>query len=201
MSQHPPDPKPDDHLTPIVAANLRRLRAERGLSLEQLAQKSGVSRTMLHQIETLKSTPTIALLWKIANGLDEPFNALLAEAPRIGLTVLRQAQAKRLFNAEETFSSRALFPFDGERRLAEFYELRIRPGGREEAEAHARGTQEHLILVQGGPVTVSLAGQEAVLHPHDALIFDADVAHSYRNDGTEQEALLYLMMVYRRGGT
>ena len=52
-----------------VAANLRRLRAERDLTLDQLSEASGVSRAMLNQIETGKSVPTIATLWKVAAGL------------------------------------------------------------------------------------------------------------------------------------
>lgn len=195
------DPTQPDQMTATVAANLRRLRAEHRLSLEDLAQQSGVSRTMLHQIESLKSTPTIALVWKIANGLGVPFSELITGETKAGLVVLKREQAKLLFNAEQTFSSRALFPFDGVRRTAEFYELRIKPGGSESADAHATGTQEHLVLVTGEQVTVTLNGQTATLRPHDAVVFTADVPHSYRNDSATAEALLYLMMVYQeRGG-
>src|SRR5689334_16779324 len=52
-------------LAPVVGANLRRLRVRRGLSLERLAQRSGVSRAMLSQIELGQSAPTINVLWKI----------------------------------------------------------------------------------------------------------------------------------------
>lgn len=189
-----------DQMTSAVAANLRRLRSEHHLSLDELASRSGVSRTMLHQVENLKSTPTIALLWRIATGLGVPFSALIEEESKAGLTVLKREQAKLLFNADQSFSSRALFPFDGTKRQSEFYELRIKPGGLEQAEAHAQGTQEHLVLVSGGEVAIEIGGQTAVLRPHDAVVFAADAPHSYRNRSADQEALLYLLMVYARPG-
>ena len=188
-----------EHLTASVAGNLRRLRAEHDLTLDELAKRAGVSRAMLHQIESGKSTPTIALLWKIAAGLDVPFSTLIDEPARTTTTLLRRANAKLLFNSDQTFSSRALFPFDGSRRSAEFYELRISPGGLEQAEAHAPGTSENLVLVSGGPVEVEVAGTTHKLEANDVLVFTADVAHSYRNIGKKDEAQLYLMMTYRSG--
>lgn len=185
-----------DDMTAAVAANVRRLRADMHLSLDDVASRAGVSRTMLHQIESLKSTPTIALLWKIANGLGVPFSTLIKEEERGTLTVLKREQAKLLTNADHSFSTRALFPFDGTKRSAEFYELRIKPGGIEQADAHRPGTCEHLVLVSGDEVTVELNGQTAILRPHDAVVFSADTPHVYHNRSKSREALLYLMMTY-----
>jgi transcriptional regulator with XRE-family HTH domain len=185
-----------DLASSAVADNLRRLRKQHKLSLDELALRSGVSKTMLHQIESRKSTPTISLLWKVATGLGVPFSNLIQQEERAGLTVLRRENAKLLFNADQTFSSRALFPFDGSRRQAEFYELRIKPGGHEQAEAHAAGTMENLILVSGETTTITLGTQTATLKPGDAIVFEAAVPHSYRNDSQTKEAVLYLVMTY-----
>src|SRR5213075_2573730 len=85
-----PDHKNDAaDLAPVVGGNLRRLRTKRGLSLERLAQLSGVSRAMLGQIELGQSAPTINVLWKIAAGLGVTFSALLTAQPRSGPRVLR----------------------------------------------------------------------------------------------------------------
>jgi transcriptional regulator with XRE-family HTH domain len=133
-------------LPAIVGRNLRRLRTRRGHSLERLARQSGVSRAMLGQIETGKSVPTIALLWKVANALNVPFaNLLQSDDPR-GAVVLRRSEAKLLTSSQGQFTSRALFPFESGRRV-EFYELKIAPLHREAAEAHAPGTRENLFVV------------------------------------------------------
>ncbi|MBI3784158.1 MAG: helix-turn-helix domain-containing protein, partial [Deltaproteobacteria bacterium] len=119
-------------LTPAVGGNLRRLRAQRGWSLEKLAQASGVSRAMLGQIELQQSTPTINVVWKIARALDVPFSAMISQPGESGPKLLPAARAKILTSRDGGFSSRALFPFD-EPRSVEFYELRLAPQATEHA--------------------------------------------------------------------
>ena len=185
---------PSAELSAALARNLRRLRTRRGHSLERLARLSGVSRAMLGQIETGKSVPTISLLWKVANALNVPFASLLAVGETPGLAVLRREGAKILASSEGRFTSRALFPFDEERRV-EFYELRLAPLHREEAAGHAPGTRENLVVIHG-TVEIRVEGEApVVLCQGDAVLFEADVPHSYRNLG-ETEAEIYLVMTY-----
>src|SRR5262245_40312410 len=98
--QRPADPRgetsPSRDLTPVVGGNLRRLRSQRGLSLERLSQLSGVSRAMLGQIELGQSAPTINVLWKISSALGVPFSALISSRSQGGVHVLRADQAKLL---------------------------------------------------------------------------------------------------------
>jgi transcriptional regulator with XRE-family HTH domain len=176
-----------------VGANLRDIRGQRGLSLERLAQASGVSRAMLGQIELGQSTPTINVLWKIARALELPFSALIA-TPLAGQTkVLPATRGKVLKSADGTFSSRALFPFD-ERRTVEFYELRLAPRAAERAEPHAAGTIENLVVTNGS--LEMIVGREThLLSTGDAIQFEADTAHEYRNPGNT-ECVMYLVMTY-----
>lgn len=188
----PIDPVAD--LPLIVGRNLRRLRVRQGHSLERLAKQSGVSRAMLGQIETGKSVPTIGLLWKIAIALGVPFANLIAAEDARGTLVLRRANAKLLSSNQGQFTSRALFPFDSERQV-EFYELRLAPLHRENADAHAPGTRENLVVARGAVEIISGSGRPVTLSEGDAILFEADVPHSYRNLGTE-EAILFLVMTY-----
>ena len=190
----PSEPEaPSGILNQTVGQNLRRLRTRRGLSLERLAQVSGVSRSMLGQIELGQSAPTINVLWKIAQALDVPFSALLAESARGGTQVLTALSTKKLSSMDGSFSSRALFPYDGPRRV-EFYELRLQPGGVEEAAPHAPGTTENLV-VNRGQIEIVVGDQAHALHEDDAIVFEADVPHVYRNTGAH-EAVMYLVMTY-----
>jgi len=185
-------PPPQD-LTPIVGTNLRRLRSHRGLSLERLSQLSGVSRAMLGQIELGQSAPTINVLWKIASALGVPFSALISARGSAGPHVLRADQAKLLRSADGSFSSRALFPFDEPRRV-EFYELRLAPGGVERADAHNPGTTENLVVASGA-LEIEVEGKKEQLSAGDAIVFEADRPHVYRNRSGE-ETVLYLVMTY-----
>ena len=178
----------------IVGRNLRRLRTRRGHSLERLAKLSGVSRAMLGQIETGKSAPTISLLWKVATALGVPFANLLTAQDSQSTAVLRSDRAKVLASSDGRFRSRALFPFDGERKV-EFYELHLAAHHREDAQAHAPGTRENLIVAKGAIEIVTGKERPHTLAEGDAILFEADVPHSYRNLGSV-EAVLYLVMTY-----
>lgn len=177
-----------------VGANLERLRKQRGLSLERLAALSSVSRAMLGQIEAGESTPTIALLWKVARGLDVRFADLLGDERSDDVQLLPATGAKVLRSTDGAFSSRALFPFDGRRR-AEFYELRLRGRHIERAEPHAEGTYENLV-VQSGRLRLTVGCAAPLdLRAGDAIYFRADVPHSYENPST-RDTVMYLVMTY-----
>jgi transcriptional regulator with XRE-family HTH domain len=180
-------------LAPVVGANLRRLRTRRGLSLERLAQISGVSRAMLGQIELGQSAPTINVLWKIARALEVTFSALISARTQSGALVLRSTESKILTSKDRSFSSRALFPFDEPRRV-EFYELRLGGGAVEDADAHPPGTSENLV-VTAGTIEIDVGGDTHRLEAGDSILFEADSPHAYRNPG-KVEAVMYLVMTY-----
>jgi transcriptional regulator with XRE-family HTH domain len=178
----------------IVGANLRRLRTRRGLSLDSLAKISGVSRAMLSQVELGRSVPSINVVFKVARAFGLPFSSLLAGVATRRAHVMPASTAKTLHSTSGEFSTRVLFPFSAERKT-EFYELRLSAGGVEEADAHAPGTMENLIVVRG-ELEITIAEGQYLLPPGDAFVFQADEPHKYRNLANE-EALIYLVMTYQ----
>jgi transcriptional regulator with XRE-family HTH domain len=186
-------PDADQDLAPVVGKNLRRLRMQRGLSLERLAKASGVSRAMLGQIELGQSAPTINVLWKIARALDLPFSALITSTGGSGTRVLRAHQSKRLTSHDGRFVSRALFPFDEPRRV-EFYELQLKAHSEEQADAHPPGTMENLAILRG-TLEMEVGTERHLLGTGDAIVFEADKPHVYRNVGDE-DVTMYLVMTY-----
>jgi transcriptional regulator with XRE-family HTH domain len=188
-----PEADPQGDLGAVVGLNIKRLRAGRNLSLEALARLSNVSRAMLGQIETGRSVPTINVVWKIAQAFEVPFSTLIAAPGLERIRVMPAAGSKLLTSASGVFSSRALFPFDGERRT-EFYELRLLAGGTETAEAHAVGTKENLVVARGS-MEISIGEDVRLLGTGDAILFDADQPHAYRNPGKD-ETVAYLVMTY-----
>jgi rhodanese-related sulfurtransferase/transcriptional regulator with XRE-family HTH domain len=183
----------DAELDAIVGANVHHLRTERGLSLDVLAGLSGVARQALGQIELGRMVPTVATLWKIASAFDVPFSVLLARPVDRSTRVLRQSRAKRLVSADGRFSSRALF-LPGDRGKVEFYELWLAGHGREDAEPHAPGTREHL-MVTSGRLTLEVGPETFELARGDAIVFTADVRHAYINPASE-ECSMNLVMTY-----
>ncbi|XDD49081.1 helix-turn-helix domain-containing protein [Leptospira sp. WS92.C1] len=183
-----------EHITEVVKENLKLIRHTKGFSLDKLASRCGVSRAMLSQIEQGKSVPTISVLWKIANGLNVPFSELLKEKGTEGIIVMKAENTKVLFSSSKVFSSRALFPYNGNRKT-EFYELILKPGGIEVAESHQSGTTENIVVVSG-KLRLRVGEKVVELEPKDSVFFRADIPHEYSNP-TDQETLMYLVMDYR----
>jgi len=186
-------PRTELDLGPVVGENLKRLRTKRGLSLDRLAKSSGVSKSMLGQVEQGSSTPTVNTVWKIASALQVPFAALIERQAAPPTAVMRQREAKVLKSADGRFVSRALFPFDAP-RPTEFYQLRFEVGAEERADAHAPGTRESL-AVHEGRLLIEAGRMSEVLEPGDACVFEADRPHRYRNVG-EVPVVAYLVMTY-----
>jgi transcriptional regulator with XRE-family HTH domain len=160
-----------------VAQKLKELRKSLGLSLDEVATRSGVSRAMLSQIETLKTNPTIAVLWKIANGLQVSFADLLQLEAAPDVRLSRAKQARYLFSEDGAFKSRPLLS-NVPGHQVELYELHLQPESQQEADAHPAGTYEQLI-VQSGKIELELESATYSLGPADALFFPADRPHRY----------------------
>ncbi|AKU97850.1 Transcriptional regulator [Labilithrix luteola] len=182
-------------LDAIVGENLKRLRSERGWSLDIVAGMTGVGRQTLGQIELGRTVPSLGTLWKIARAFDVPFSVLLAQPTDLGTRIFRRSNARPILDADGRFSSRALFSPDDKGRF-EFYELFLAARSREEAEAHAPGTRENLLVTQGRLV-LELGKETFELAKGDAIAFTADVPHAYVNASNE-ECWMSLVMTYPR---
>ncbi len=182
-------------LTRRVADNLRALRRQRDLSLDDLAARSGVSRATLSQIETSKTNPTIAILWKIAAGLGVPFASLLGEERVERVRVLRRGDVQVLRSADGRMESRPLTPA-GASPQAECYELRLAPRSTSQSEPHARGTCESLTVLTG-VLRLHVGDQVCDLAAGDSVYFEADVAHAYENPGRVESRYINVILYNR----
>jgi transcriptional regulator with XRE-family HTH domain len=175
-----------------VAANLREHRRRRDMSLDQLAQVTGVSRAGLSQIETVKTNPSIGVLWKIASGLGVPFADLIGESSE-AIAVLRREDTQVLRSSDRKFESRPLMPAGGANQV-EVYELRLAARARHASDAHGPGTRE-LVIVLSGALRMLIDDRTEELSAGDSILFNANVAHTYENPGGS-EARYYDVIIY-----
>lgn len=178
-----------------VAENLRHRRKVRGMSLDDLAKASGVSRAALSQIETCKTNPTVGLLWKIAVGLGVPIAELIGAPVAGSVSVLRRGDAQILRSTDGRFESRPLAPA-GVSPLVEVYELRLHARSSHRAEAHAPGTHE-IVVVLNGLLRMRVGDEAHDLGPGDSISFAADRPHTYENPGGA-EARYHNVITYER---
>ena len=171
-----------------VADALRGFRRDRHLSLDDLSAKSGVSRAALSQIEGGRTNPTLAVLWKIAVGLEIPFHELMGTTPSDGALILRAGDAVPLRSADGRMESRLLSP-GGSSTETEVYELRLQPKCLHKAEPHALGTSETLVVLTGS-LRLAVGPNNYELGVGDSVFFRADVAHAYENRSTRETRCL-----------
>ena len=154
---------PDAILTQLPA-RLKAARTAQGLSLDAVAKLSGVSRSMVSQIERGESSPTIATLWNLTRALQVDFAGLLDSAPTPAqIEVLRAAEVPTINNLGSGCRIRILSPPE-------------EAGGMLDSQPHTRGAREHLTVSQG---TVELRSGDAVgtVHAGDTARYPADVPH------------------------
>jgi transcriptional regulator with XRE-family HTH domain len=174
---------------------VKRLRSERGWSLEALANASGVSRSMLSQIEREQANPTLAVTLRIARAFALTLGELL-ETPNAAssVNVIRANDHAYHYRSDAHCQIRTLSPLNLEKDV-EFYQVALKPGGALRSAPHFEGTREFL-TVQKGQVRVESANDWEILHPGDSASYRADVPHAIVNAG-KGDALIFLVDIYR----
>ena len=174
----------------IIAVNVRQIREQKSLTLDKAAAVTGVSRSMLAQIEKGEVNPTISVLWKIANGYKVSFTSLV-ESRETPVSVIRQEDTAVLAEDGGRYLNYPVFPFS-EKTLFETYRIVIQRGGTLSAQPHLKGTEEY-ITVFSGQVEIVVNEDHFKLSEGDSIRFGADVPHSYHNVGVERVQLSMLI--------
>ena len=174
-----------------ISKNLKLIRKRKGLTLEDLAGISGVSKSMLGEIERGGTNPTILVLWKIAEGLKIPLTKLIEDEKEEPLIVRTDQQ--QLINSDPGFNIYSLFPFYDAHRL-EIHKVAIDPFSRLSNPGHMAGVEEYIILVEGS-LKMVLGGDEIDLAPGDAVRFQGQRPHAFINAG-KKTAVFINVMVY-----
>ena len=178
-----------------VCERIGELRQLAGWSLDVLSQASGVSRSMLSQIERGQANPTLAVTVKIASAFGQTVSELLdqtGETPNI--RVIRAGDRTHMFREDDTCTIRTLSPLNLEKDV-EFYELRLPQDGTLTSSPHFEGTREFL-TVHKGRVQITSGTDVNDLSKGDSASYRADVAHEIRNTG-RGEAIVFLVVIYR----
>jgi transcriptional regulator with XRE-family HTH domain len=168
-----------------IAASLRILRQRQGLSVAQLAERSGVARATLTKLEAGQGNPTIDTLYALADTLGAALGDLIDE-PSARVEVIRAGEGIRVRGA---VTARLLDRIHG-RTLAELYEVTLATRARR-AGPHPAGVVESLILT-AGRLRVGPAEHPVELSAGDFVRFPGDVPHLYQAIGAPARAILLM---------
>ena len=186
-----------DSINELVGRRVKKLRQDRGWSLEELADASGVSRSMLSEIERERANPTLTVTFRIARAFGMSLEDLVEGAgggPPSTIQVIRADDRAQVFRNDKQCQIRTLSPLNLEKDV-EFYELRLKKGGALRSQPHFEGTREFL-TVEEGAVTLESGDDAETLAKGDSGTYRADIAHAIINSG-RGEAVVFLVVIYR----
>ena len=164
--------------TEMIGNRLKAIRAQKNLTLDDVAKLTDVSKAMLGQIERGQSTPTITTLSKISTGLKIPLTSLLKEeAPEY--TVASVDFDNLLEEENGAMRVCSMFPYDPIRNV-EVYYLELDAGCKHGSDKHMEGTEE-FIMVLHGKLDMTIGTKKLTLHKQQAVRFRADLPHAYHN--------------------
>ncbi len=179
-----------------IRLNLRAARAKAGLSLSKTAELTGVSKAMLGQIERGESSPTLATLWKLAKGFHLPLTALIEDLAQVSETI-SPAQSHGV-DLQGSIRFRTLFAFDPI-LASESFLLVLEAGQSHVSQPHDIGVIEDVFVVRG-EMELLVNEKWHRLKTGDAMRFNADQEHGYRNLSDRNAAFHNTIHYPRNGG-
>lgn len=184
--------------SPRIGPAIQKERKLRKLTLEQLAAQSGVSKSMLSQVERGEANPTFAVVWSLTQALDITFSDLVGggstAADMEQIEVTSKAHTPEIRSADGLCRLKILSP----PRLAgqtEWYSVDMEPGGSLDSQPHAPGAFEHFTALTEG-FEVGCGDSVIRLKDGETARYPADVAHRISNTSAER-ARGWLVLLYR----
>ncbi len=178
---------------PKVGQNLRKIRNDLGLSLEETSKLTGVSKPMLGQIERGESSPTISTLWKISSGLKVNFTSLLDDSSN-DLHIIKKEDVEIIQEENSHMRLFPIFPFDSKSGMDIFIiELDVNC---EHTSATHKNVLEEIIMVTEGCLELTIEDKSFILEKDHSLKFDGSLNHSYKNCSIDK-TVFYNIEIYK----
>lgn len=184
---------------PDIGLRIKCLRGDKGLTLQELASESGVSKSMLSQIERGMTNPTLAILWSLTQSLGITVAELLADAEEsadgsmpVFMELTKAHHIPEIRSADGKCSLRILGPINKVAHT-EWYDMALEAGGVLESEGHGKGTIEHLSVLEG-KLSVMAGAQKQVAEQGDTVRYQADLPHIIENKGKSNARALMMVL-------
>jgi transcriptional regulator with XRE-family HTH domain len=175
-----------------LGERVRILRRERGLTLNLLAERSGVSRAMISKLERGEKNPTLVVAAKVAEGLGVSLSQLVGVEERREVVVVPLERRMIMRDPGTGFERQLLSPSFGGRGIEFIWSVVPEGSSSGEFPPHRRGVEEY-VVVEKGRLRAVLGGEYYLLEEGDALYFEADISHRFDNAG-EGECSYYLVI-------
>lgn len=176
----------------VIAASLRRERAQLGLSLSEVAKRAGIAKSTLSQLESGTGNPSVETLWALGVALDVPFSVLV-DPPTPVVRVIRSGEGPGVASEAADYMATLLASSPpGARR--DIYLISAQPGEARLSDPHMPGVVEHVVL-SSGRARIGPATEPVELAPGDYVAYPGDAAHVF--DALEPDTVAVLISEHR----
>lgn len=185
---------------PPIGPQLRRIRQRENLTLSDVQELTGISKSMLSQIERGKVNPTFARVWHLTRSLGIGVGELLGEASSGPASVrtfehVKVCSTPVITSADGLCTTRILSPIHSSLPF-EWYEVTYLPGGKLRANAHGNGSWEHHTVISG-QIVVEIGDEEVALNAGETVRYSAEQPHGARNDSNEVAKTMLVVIAFK----
>jgi transcriptional regulator with XRE-family HTH domain len=178
-----------------IPARLKQLRNQQKLTLQQLAEKAGCTKSYISQLEKGTSAPSVSMLGRLAEALQTPVADLIRDEDRedMGNWHLRKADRRTINYPDGKVTSQLLTKGVFQKKMQPLLSV-IEPGGmlNETGKmSHPKGAEE-FVLVMKGKIEFEIGSKCISLQQGDTLYFDGDLPHRWSNTGRESAEVLFV---------
>lgn len=166
-----------------IGSVIRTERKKLGISLDEAAQKTGVSKATLGQIERGESSPTLSTVWKISAGLRLPMATLLAQNLHADYRVVKLSEVTPMREPDSGIQVYNIFPFNPVTAFDYLYII-LQPHHYYPSTGHPNA-QEEYVVVTSGRLDMHIAGKVYPMEEGDSITFAGDEEHGYGSTGDE----------------
>jgi len=167
-----------ENLDKAIGKNIKRIRTSYNLSMDQVAEMTGVSKSMIARIESGASTPTVTTLWKICNGLKVSFTTMLDDPTELDVVLNKEElKAPTLNDSHDLYG---IIPFDVNKKF-ELFEMVVYPESSQATGQHV-GVSEEVVYILEGELTMVTGEKTRRLSKGDVYRFKPDSEHIYKNE-------------------
>ena len=181
----------DFYKPPSVGKKILYIRKKKNISIEELSKRSGVSKSMLSQIEQEKTNPTVVTVWKIARSLDINIEKLMDSENSKSIEVIREEDIPVIYSEDKSIIIRINTPIHMSDSL-EIYNITAKPHGINKSQPHFNNAEE-FITVLSGKLKISAGNYNKILNKGDTARYKADQEHIIENI-TDEPAEAFLVV-------
>lgn len=178
---------------PLIGKNINYHRSRKKMSLDTLSKRSGVSKSMLFQIEQDKTNPTIVTVWKIARALNLNVQELM-ESSTDNIEVVRFHDLPVIHSADKLCEIRIDSPVHMADYL-ELYHYTLKPDGKHFSKPHCES--EEFLTVINGKVKVCSGTSNVLLNKGDTCRYKGDIEHSVENINNDVSEV-YVIVLFNK---